>query len=318
MKNLDFFGSAFNILPEHICVINQVGDIQFVNQSWIDFEINNSSSSPTDWLNINYFNVCQNSISHSDDEISHLLSAIKSVANGELINYTFEYPCHSPDTQRWFLLNCFPFKYKQNTYTLLQHVNITQKKKAEIDCNLDELTGVGNRRAFNEFFENEWLRCARSGLPISVIMLDIDDFKTFNDTYGHVEGDACLKVISNELQKLVNRPTDMFCRFGGEEFIYILGNTTSKQAVDICHKVHQVLKDLHIKHEALKKSSYVTVSIGLACTYPQSLTNRNNVIELADKYLYNAKTQGKNTTRYHVCQSDTCSPETCRYLFDKI
>lgn len=147
-------------------------------------------------------------------------------------------------------------------------------------------------------------------------MLDIDDFKAFNDTYGHVEGDACLKVISNELKKLVNRPTDMFCRFGGEEFIYVLGNTTSKQAVDICHKVHQVLKDLQIKHETLEKSSYVTVSIGLACTHPQNLTARNNLIELADKYLYGAKTQGKNTTRYHVCQSETCSPENCRYLVD--
>jgi hypothetical protein len=89
MKSIDFFGSAFNILPEHICVINQVGDIQFVNQSWIEFEINNSSSNPTDWHNINYFSVCEHSISHIEDEISHLLSAIKSVANGELANYTF-------------------------------------------------------------------------------------------------------------------------------------------------------------------------------------------------------------------------------------
>jgi len=314
MDSKDFFSSAFNVLPEHICVINNVGDIQFVNQSWIDFEINNSSSSPTKWYKVNYFKVCENSIRNSKDDISHLLSGIKSVANSELSKFTFEYPCHSPDTQRWFLLNCLPFNYNHNTYTLLQHVNITEKKKADINSNIDALTAVGNRRAFNEFFESEWLRCVRYGFPMSIIMIDIDDFKAFNDTYGHVKGDWCLKVISNELNKLANRPTDIFCRYGGEEFIYVLGNTTSKQAEDICIKIHQTLKELNINNEAITKSSYVTVSIGLACTYPQNLTDKNNLIEFADKYLYDAKGQGKNTTRQHCCKTETCSPENCCYL----
>jgi diguanylate cyclase (GGDEF)-like protein len=315
MDNLDFFGCAFNVLPEHICVINRVGDIQFVNQSWIDFELNNTSSNhPTDWHKINYFKVCEDSVKDSGDAVSQLLSGIKSVASRELSKFTFEYPCHSPDTQQWFLLNCFPFSYKQNTFTLLQHVNITEKKKADINCNIDELTGVGNRRAFNEFFENEWLRCIRSGFPMSIIMVDIDDFKAFNDTYGHVKGDSCLKVISNELKQLVNRPTDMFCRYGGEEFIYVLGNTTSKQATDICTKVHQTLKKLNINNNPIKQSSHVTVSIGLACIHPQNLADKNNLIELADKYLYKAKTQGKNTTRHHFCESKTCSPKNCNYL----
>lgn len=314
MDNINFFTAAFNVLPEHICVINKTGDIQFVNQSWVDFEINNSLSKPTDWYKANYFNACKISSSDSNDEILHIVSGIKAVANSKLSTFTFEYPCHSADNQRWFLLNCLPFNYNHNTYTLLQHVNVTKKKQAEINSNIDALTGVGNRRAFNEFFENEWLRCSRSGLPISIIIIDIDNFKVFNDTYGHVKGDWCLKIISNELRKLANRPTDMLCRYGGEEFIYVLGNTTSKQAEDICTKVHDALKELNINHKAIKKNPYVTVSIGLACIHPENLDDKSNLIEYADKYLYDAKSQGKNTTRHHCCKSKTCIPENCSYF----
>jgi diguanylate cyclase (GGDEF)-like protein len=314
MDNINFFTAAFNVLPEPICIINKVGDIQFVNQSWIDFEINNSPSKSINWYKTNYFNAFKNPSSDSNDDVSHVLSAIKAVANSELSTFAFEYPCHSADTQRWFLLNCLPFNYNQNIYTLLQYVNITKKKQADIASTIDVLTGVGNRRAFNEFFENEWLRCARSGLPISIIIIDIDNFKAFNDTYGHTKGDWCLKVISNELKKLANRPTDIFCRYGGEEFIYVLGNTTSKQAEDICSKAHHALKKLNINHKAIKKRPYVTVSIGLACIHPENLTDKSKLIEYADKYLYEAKAQGKNTTIYHCCKSEPCTPENCSFF----
>jgi diguanylate cyclase (GGDEF)-like protein len=310
MDDINFFTAAFNTLPEQICIINKTGDIQFVNQSWVDFELNNSQSKPTDWYQINYFNVCQNS---SSDEISHLLSGIKAVANSEVTMFTFEYTCHSEESKRWFLLNCLPFIYNQKSYTLLQHVNITKKKQAEINSNIDALTGVGNRRAFDEFFQNEWLRCARSSLPISIMIIDIDDFKVFNDTYGHIKGDWCLKTISNELKKLANRPTDVFCRYGGEEFIYVFGNTTAKQAKDITIKVHQVLKELKIKHKVIKKRPFVTLSIGLACIHPENLADKSNLIEYADKYLYDAKAQGKNSTIFHCCKSKICTPKNCKY-----
>jgi diguanylate cyclase (GGDEF)-like protein len=314
MNDINFFIAAFNTLPEHICIINKAGDVQFVNQSLIDFEKNNSSLISTDWYKTNYYNMLKESSVFSNNDISHLLSGIKAVANSEISTFTFEYPCHSADTQRWFLLNCLPFNYNQNLYTLLQHVNITKTKQADINSNIDALTGVGNRRAFNEFFENEWLRCARTGFPVSIMIIDIDDFKLFNDTYGHVKGDWCLKIISNELKKLVHRPTDMFCRYGGEEFIYVLGNTTSKQAEDICSKVHQALKELNINHKAVKERPYVTVSIGLACIHPKNLTDKSNLIEYADKYLYDAKAEGKNTTRQHCCKSEICTPYNCSYF----
>jgi diguanylate cyclase (GGDEF)-like protein len=314
MNSINFFFAAFNALPEHICIINKAGDIQFVNQSWIDFEKNNSTSKLTDCYKANYFNMCKESSTFSNNEILHLISGIKAVANSDMPTFTFEYSCHSGETQRWFLLNCLPFNYNHNIYTILQHVNITKQKQADINSNIDALTGVGNRRAFNEFFENEWLRCTRSRFPISIMIIDIDDFKLFNDTYGHVKGDRCLKLISNKLKQLVNRPTDMFCRYGGEEFIYVLGNTTSKQAEEICSKVHQVIKELKIHHKVIKINPYVTVSIGLACIHPENLADKSSLIEYADKYLYEAKAQGKNTTRHHSCKSEVCTPENCSYF----
>lgn len=314
MDQKGFFSNALNALSEHICIINNIGDIVFVNQAWLDFELNNSSKQThTDWYKINYFDVCKNSISEPNDDISFILSGIEAVASQNSPSFSFEYPCHSPDKHRWFSLYCTPFKSNQETFTLMKHVNITQKIQADINSNIDALTGVANRRAFNDFFQNEWLRCARSSSPISLIIIDIDDFKAFNDTYGHVEGDRCLKTISDELKQLLNRPSDQFCRFGGEEFVYVLGNTSSKQAQEICTQVHQTLKELNIKSEVIKGSRSVTVSVGLSCVHPSNFNNKMDLLESADKYLYMAKAQGKNTTIYHCCESEVCSPKNCNH-----
>jgi diguanylate cyclase (GGDEF)-like protein len=315
MNSKNFFIATFNALPEQIYVINKAGDIQFVNQSWINFEKNNSTVQPTDYSKENYYNLCKNSSIFSKSEVSHVLSGIKAVANKEVEKFTFEYACHSDDIQRWFLLNSLPFTYKNNVYTVLQHINITKRKQADINSNIDALTGVGNRRAFDEFFENEWLRCARSSFPISIMIIDIDNFKAFNDTYGHVKGDWCLKTISNKLKQLAHRPSDIFCRYGGEEFVYVLGNTTAKQAEEVCQKVHLAIKALKITHKTTKISPYVTVSIGLACIHPENLAKKCTLIEYADKYLYDAKAQGKNTTKRHRCESEICTPENCSYFF---
>lgn len=313
MDELDFFSNALDALPEQICIINNVGDIEFVNQAWGNFERNNSSRQSADCHKSNYFDIFKNTISDSNDDISPILSGIEAVASGKSPSFSFEYPCHSPDNHRWFSLNCTPFKSNQKTYVLLQHINITQKKQADINSNIDALTGVSNRRTFDDFFQKEWLRCARSLSPISLIIIDIDDFKIFNDTYGHVKGDWCLQEVCNGLKELVNRPSDMFCRYGGEEFIFVLGNTSSKQAQEICTKIHQVVKELNIKSKAIKDSKRVTVSIGLACVHPSNFNNKSNLLEYADKYLYKAKAQGKSTTRCHYCASEICSPKNCSY-----
>jgi diguanylate cyclase (GGDEF)-like protein len=221
--------------------------------------------------------------------------------NKEQAIFKIEYPCHSPEEERWFELNCIPFTFKQENYFLLQHSNITQKIEASINSNIDALTLVGNRRAFNNFLDKEWRRCSRSGHPISAIIIDIDNFKQFNDTYGHVEGDNCLKNVSQVLKELVHRPSDIFCRYGGEEFVYILGNTDINRALKLCEKIHYSVSTLNIVHS--KPNNLLTVSVGLACVHPDVCNDKEHLIELADSYLYRAKSSGKNTTRFHNYQT---------------
>lgn len=311
MHDLSFFSAALNALPEHVCIINEVGDIQFVNQAWIDFGASNSPSTTFDWCSINYFDACESASQDPDDELSQVISGIQSVALQKIPAFSAEYPCHSDNVQRWFLLRCSPFKFNDTNYTLLQHIDITKKKRAVINSNIDELTGVANRRAFNTFFSKEWSRCTRLNVPISTIVIDIDNFKSFNDTYGHVKGDWCLEAICSKLKVLAKRPSDMFCRYGGEEFVYVLGNTNSLQALEICAKVHQALAELNIEHKGNENFSRVTVSIGVACCHPDALKEQQRLLECADHYLYDAKAQGKNTTRYHQCNSKVCTERYC-------
>ena len=302
---------VLNTLPEHICILNSVGKIIFVNKAWIDFERDNSKNKLTDWLGINYLDVCDTSAQNGSKLAKDVALGIRGVLHGEEAFYKAEYPCHSPSTQRWFSFNCLPFEFARRCYFLLQHADITQKVKADMNSNLDALTLVGNRRAFNEFLDREWRRCTRGGQPISAIIIDIDNFKQFNDTYGHVKGDHCLKDVSQVLKELVHRSSDIFCRYGGEEFVYILGNTNIRSTLQLCEKIHASIRSLHILHANSDSGKYLTVSIGTATVQPLISKNKEQLIELADNYLYQAKLEGKNTTRFHDCRREPCHPENC-------
>jgi diguanylate cyclase (GGDEF)-like protein len=287
-----------NILPEHICILNTQGNIVFVNSAWLNFERDNTNTELIDWLNINYLDVCDISAQSDSELAKDVAQGIRSVLNEEELSFQIEYPCHSPSAQKWFLLSCFPFVFEKKYY-LLQHLNITQKIEANITSNLDHLTLVGNRRFFDDFLDREWRRCARLNLSITAIIVDIDDFKQFNDTYGHIKGDNCLKEVSQILKGLVHRPSDTFCRYGGEEFIYILGNTDIHRALKLCDKIHRSIQSLHIAHSNSVTGEYLSVSIGVASLYPVIGINKEQLIKQADTYLYDAKSNGKNTTRFH-------------------
>jgi diguanylate cyclase (GGDEF)-like protein len=170
----------------------------------------------------------------------------------------------------------------------------------------DTLTGVANRRKFNEAIESDWKLAIRDKTPISLLMIDIDDFKRFNDHYGHPEGDKCLISVSNTLQKTVERPIDMVARIGGEEFIILLPNTDLEGAEYIAQKVIDAIRDLKYPHTESSVSQFVTLSIGVSCAWPSNQDEPELIIQAADKGLYKAKHEGKN--RYgveHVLDKET-------------
>ena len=160
---------------------------------------------------------------------------------------------------------------------------------------IDPLTQLANRRRFDESFPREWMRSQRNNKPLAFIMIDIDFFKQYNDTYGHQAGDVCLTTISNLIQNNIKRPGDTIARIGGEEFALILPDTDSKGAVKIAKQLRDSVKDLSIAH-GTSIYEVVTISLGIAvCSDKKQSGSYKILYSLADKALYQAKNSGRNT-----------------------
>ena len=158
----------------------------------------------------------------------------------------------------------------------------------------DGLTGIANRRHFDEFLAKEWNRAIRSGTPLSLILCDIDYFKNFNDHYGHQEGDRCLCRIASLLEEHVRRSGDLAARYGGEEFGIVLPGTSLENARDIAEQMRIAIENIAIPHAASPTNNIVTVSFGVATVIPQRDQESRFLISLADKALYRAKKEGRN------------------------
>ncbi|WP_045214677.1 diguanylate cyclase [Desulfonatronovibrio magnus] len=161
----------------------------------------------------------------------------------------------------------------------------------------DGLTGVANRRRLDEYLDQEWRRSKRQKEHISLLMLDIDHFKLYNDNYGHSAGDECLKKIATTIESSLSRPADLAARFGGEEFACVLPETDLDGAKNIAEKIHKNIFDLAIPHEYSPVSSIITMSIGIAATIPKNGLSVENFIQNADKMLYEAKRSGRNSIK---------------------
>jgi two-component system chemotaxis family response regulator WspR len=159
---------------------------------------------------------------------------------------------------------------------------------------LDGLTGLANRRQFDETLLQEWQRAMRAGMPLSLIFADIDFFKRYNDQYGHQAGDDCLKQVATALQKTIHRPGDLMSRYGGEEFVMVLPETTEQGALAVAEKVLATVTGLKIPHANSDAADHVTLSIGVATACPQEGSRPQRLIETADKMLYRAKDRGRN------------------------
>jgi diguanylate cyclase (GGDEF)-like protein/PAS domain S-box-containing protein len=160
--------------------------------------------------------------------------------------------------------------------------------------NIDGLTQIANRRCFDHRLEQEWQRLYREQEFLSLLLFDVDYFKSYNDAYGHLLGDECLIKIAQSVQQVIFRPADLLARYGGEEFVVILPNTDIDGTMVIAQRIHTAIQDLAIPHQASKVSNIVTISIGISSLIPTSELSPSNLIEQADQALYRAKQQGRN------------------------
>jgi diguanylate cyclase (GGDEF)-like protein len=159
---------------------------------------------------------------------------------------------------------------------------------------VDGLTGIGNRRRFDEFLLREWRRSRRARTPLALVLLDVDYFKAFNDCYGHAAGDDCLREVAATLAMLVRRPGDLCARYGGEEFAAILPQTDLAGARILAERIREAVLALDIPHEGSAVSPNLTVSIGIAASDPSAAEEPEGLLRDADRKLYEAKTAGRN------------------------
>jgi diguanylate cyclase (GGDEF)-like protein len=159
------------------------------------------------------------------------------------------------------------------------------------------LTGIANRRRFDRYIDYLWDKSLKENETLSLLLMDIDHFKLYNDNYGHSEGDECLKQVANILANSI-RPTDKVARYGGEEFVVLLPNTNREQALVVVNRILSNIRSKAILHEYSKVADIVTMSIGLSCNQPRQ-SSYKSLIEDADTALYKVKESTRNGSAFY-------------------
>ncbi len=298
VESNEFLKSVLDTITEHIAVIDNQGEILFVNRGWNAFGQNNACLIESSWKGVNYLTECDKAAAMGDDFGIRAASGIRSVISAETDKFYLEYPCHSPDEKRWFMMRVTSFVIQGEKRFVISHQNITERKVAEEEVlelsRIDGLTDIANRRCFDEFLESEWRRCLRFAMPISLALIDLDHYKMLNDTYGHQSGDECLKVVAELLKKFAKRPGDLCARYGGEEFAIVYGGTSLDQAKLLVSKLLDEICLLNIANKNSPTSPILTASIGLTALYPGKENCVSELIKKADDALYLAKQKGRN------------------------
>jgi diguanylate cyclase (GGDEF)-like protein len=193
-----------------------------------------------------------------------------------------------------------PFHVEILKARIALHLQLSkQRKMLETLANVDPLTSVANRRLYNEVLEREWKSSIKNGFPLSLVMIDIDFFKPYNDFYGHAMGDKTLERVALTLERSLVRPRDFLARYGGEEFIIILPNTHQYDALPIIEKCRKAIEDLAIEHVKAGDRNTLTISVGANCIVPSVDDKVEDFVKCADDMLYEAKQNGRNCIVWH-------------------
>lgn len=184
------------------------------------------------------------------------------------------------------------------TQDLLQDLDSLRLEQANADLEklsrMDALTELANRRTFDQAFENAWRDGARHGWPLSLIMIDIDAFKAYNDSYGHPAGDACLQTVARAIMGSLYRGADLAARYGGEEFVVLLPDTHIDAALHVAERLRAAVAELQIPHKGNPAAAIVTFSAGVATVVPTPELHAQRLLQVADDALYRAKQEGRN------------------------
>jgi diguanylate cyclase (GGDEF)-like protein len=295
-----FFEAVLDGMPHHIAIVNQLGRIEWVNSEWRQFAAFNDARHGEAIPGTDDIGICTRAGASSDEVGLRVREGFDRVSRGESSEFSLEYPwpTRGGKDERWFLMKIRPLMDHAEGRLLVLHEDITDRKRAEIALEklavTDPLTGLANRRRLETALDAEINRAQRSREPLSLVMVDIDFFKRYNDTYGHPAGDACLERIGPALKEVAKRPNDIASRYGGEEFAILWPQTDQEDARKLAEELLVDIRNLNIAHERNPPRNVITVSIGLATMIPNRDTTNRDLITLADEALYKAKAAGKD------------------------
>ena len=302
----EFLQRTLDSLLCHMAILRADGTIVAVNAAWRRFAVGNGLEADFCGPGANYLRACDRATGDCSEEANRVADGIRAVAAGDAADFTLEYPCHSPTERRWFCVRVTRFEADGQVRLVVTHDNITQRKLAEIELHeanrrlevqaaTDGLTGVANRRAFDATFRDEWRRNERTRTPLAVALFDVDCFKLYNDRHGHPAGDECLKGVAAAIRRQLRRPGDFAARYGGEEFAVVLPNTDGPGAAGVLQAAVEAVRTLGIPHPTSKvRRGVVTVSVGVAVAIPCRTGTQAELLERADRALYEAKEGGRD------------------------
>lgn len=295
----DLMRATLDALRDHIVVLDGDGRIRFANRAWRAFGERNGCVTQ-EWEGVDYLQVCDAAAAQGNTLAKRASETLHSVLGGGGRG-SMDYSCHAPDARQWYHMDVRAFTCGGESLYVITHSNITEHKLEEESlfelARSDGLTGLANRRHFDEFLAGKWAFCRREGLPVTVMVLDIDHFKELNDQSGHAAGDKALARVAQALEECCSRAGDLLARCGGDEFLGVLAGTEPEDAMQLAETMRQTVRGLGIRDGRMQGPGVVTLSIGVAGLVPDATTTSFELLSQADQAMYAVKASGGDRVR---------------------
>ena len=320
LPDAEVLASAMDAFPDHLALLNADGIIRWTNRAWREFGLENGASADENCIGVSYLAVCGADDTDTNDRGSAsvepvperggmdpwMLSQLAEVIRGNRMRFEAEYPCHSPEADRWFTVRAERIDKLDRRMTLVSHHDITKRRLSELRAlelaYSDPLTGIPNRRSFDDEATRRWETAGRSGHRVTIAVIDIDDFKAHNDRRGHASGDRVLQQVADAIDAVARRADDIAARIGGDEFAIFFGDCDEANAARL---MGQVVDQLRCA------GGEISLSVGIASTLPpgreasDGATSLEQLVARADFATFEAKRRGRDQlVRWSDIESD--------------